>query len=591
MCVGNSAGTQLKQSMNLIIIHKNKVMEESDGKNLLRFALAHEHMAGLLFDGFNKYIPTSGAKDSLSYFPAKRNFADIIYAIPEKWDIAPDVLKAKDAASRQFPDVIIRYSENIQITSDIINRIEKKKSPESWLVVTNGRFATQINDELLGNITADIRADIVAVNANPELLNKREKIRLKNESDIAGFRRIYSDSAEFVPESNDWPHHLLIKTHIFIKLFKDGVMPESFSSFITKCRSNAFTLRTINVGGTVLDLETKRGLLEFYKAKLETIENTNIDYRKSNNIPETSRCVGKVLLSDDVQVGQNVMIIGPTIVCHNVCIGQGAVINSSIIGPEVNVPRDQLVNNTILKKTPFMGKSPNRDYEQSISGGQDINVLESTNTTYRTWPKLSYVRCIKRIADCVLAVIVLILFAPLMPFIALAIKLNSPGPVFFKDKRQGLHGREFNCLKFRTMIVGAEKIQEKLKSASHVDGPQFKMVNDPRLSAVGAFLRETYIDEIPQFFNVLLGQMSAVGPRPSPESENTLCPYWRDARLSVRPGITGLWQICRTRVPMKDFQEWILYDTEYVRNLTFKMDLWICWKTTKKMVEEFINQF
>ena len=85
--------------------------------------------------------------------------------------------------------------------------------------------------------------------------------------------------------------------------------------------------------------------------------------------------------------------------------------------------------------------------------------------------------------------------------------------------------------------------------------------------------------------------MSIVGPRPSPESENRLCPSWRDARLSVRPGITGLWQICRTREPMKDFQEWIHYDTQYVRELSLRMDLGICWLTFKKMVGQFISQF
>ena len=141
------------------------------------------------------------------------------------------------------------------------------------------------------------------------------------------------------------------------------------------------------------------------------------------------------------------------------------------------------------------------------------------------------------------------------------------------------------------MIAGASKIQENLRFISQVDGPQFKMADDPRISMVGRFLRETYIDEIPQFFNVLLGQMSIVGPRPSPESENTLCPFWRDARLSVKPGITGLWQINRTRKPMKDFQEWIHYDVEYVRNLSLMTDLGICWKTARKMIDNFISQF
>ncbi len=178
-----------------------------------------------------------------------------------------------------------------------------------------------------------------------------------------------------------------------------------------------------------------------------------------------------------------------------------------------------------------------------------------------------------------------------MPFIALAIKLSSPGTIFFKDKRQGRHGKTFSCLKLRTMKTGADKIQEKLRVLSLVDGPQFKIEDDPRLNTVGNFLRETYIDEIPQFLNVLLGQMSVIGPRPSPESENTLCPSWRDARLSVRPGITGLWQVRRTRQPMKDFQEWIHYDTKYVKELSLRMDFWICWQTTKKLIKNFVSQF
>lgn len=210
---------------------------------------------------------------------------------------------------------------------------------------------------------------------------------------------------------------------------------------------------------------------------------------------------------------------------------------------------------------------------------------------FRMWPRLSYAGCFKRIVDILVAAIVLILFAPVIPFVALAVKVNSSGPVFFKDRRQGLHGKPFDCIKFRTMRAGSHKIQEKLRFVSEVDGPQFKMADDPRITAVGHFLRETYLDEIPQFFNVLCGQMSVVGPRPSPEPENTLCPSWRDARLSVRPGITGLWQVCRTREPLKDFQEWIHYDMQYVRELSLRLDLWICWRTFRKMLSSFAHQF
>jgi lipopolysaccharide/colanic/teichoic acid biosynthesis glycosyltransferase len=154
-----------------------------------------------------------------------------------------------------------------------------------------------------------------------------------------------------------------------------------------------------------------------------------------------------------------------------------------------------------------------------------------------------------------------------------------------------LHGVEFNCLKFRTMIVGSDLIQHKLRSKNQVDGPQFKMDKDPRITAVGRFLRDTFIDEIPQFINILRGDMSVVGPRPSPRAENVNCATWRDCRLSVRPGITGLWQICRTRKSGCDFQEWIYYDTSYVRHLTLGMDLFVVWKTFVKLTRDFVNQF
>jgi lipopolysaccharide/colanic/teichoic acid biosynthesis glycosyltransferase len=226
-----------------------------------------------------------------------------------------------------------------------------------------------------------------------------------------------------------------------------------------------------------------------------------------------------------------------------------------------------------------------------LKTGKCLTQKNSPVSRFRTWPKFSYASCFKRVADVVAAIVVLVLFAPVLPVIALAIKLSSRGPVFFKDERQGLHGRDFFCLKFRTMMVGADNIQEKLRVVSQVDGPQFKMENDPRVSSIGRFLRETYLDEIPQFFNVLTGQMSLVGPRPSPEAENTLCPSWRDARLSVQPGITGLWQVLGTRQPTKDFQEWIHYDIEYVRNLSLKTDLWICWETVKKLISKFVGQF
>jgi lipopolysaccharide/colanic/teichoic acid biosynthesis glycosyltransferase len=154
-------------------------------------------------------------------------------------------------------------------------------------------------------------------------------------------------------------------------------------------------------------------------------------------------------------------------------------------------------------------------------------------------------------------------------------------------KRETMGGREFPCLKFRSMRKDAELIKAALSDKNQADGPQFFMENDPRLTRVGRFIRKTNIDELPQFFNVLVGHMSIVGPRPSPRRENQFSPAWRDARLSVRPGVTGLWQVNRTRIRGADFQEWIKYDIQYVENQSWRLDLKIIGKTFNVFLKGF----
>jgi lipopolysaccharide/colanic/teichoic acid biosynthesis glycosyltransferase len=564
--------------MNLIIIHKNKNSTTTGGNDLLRFAISSEPVGDVILDGLNKNLCLDGDTNA-------------VVAIPERWSI-----ETRAATSK-----MIAYTKNVPICSELL----RKNRQTSWLVVSNGRFATQVDSELLHKVLAGVQADVVAVNVEPELLGRREKVRLTAQGKVAGFRRLYSDSAEPTPIPTDWPHHIFVKTNVLDQVLADHDLLKSFSNFIKKCRTNALTLQAISVGGTVLDLETEQGLLSFLTTRL----NSSVkNHRNANNksrkeildkgtitISDSARLFGKVLFGRNVSISQNAIIVGPAIIGNNVRIGQAAVINSSIIGPGVCVPQNQLVQNRIIKGPQCNWKRLNRhknnNSKQICYPKLDLNHQQCANDTFRSWPRFSYARCLKRIADIITAITVLVLFAPVLPIIALVIKLTSRGPVFFRDTRQGLHGKAFSCLKFRTMRVGADKMQDKLRTVSQVDGPQFKMDDDPRLSGVGKFLRDTYIDEIPQFHNVLFGQMSVVGPRPSPESENTLCPSWRDARLSARPGITGLWQVCRTRQPMKDFQEWIHYDTKYVRDLSLKMDLWICWLTAWKLVKNFVSQF
>jgi lipopolysaccharide/colanic/teichoic acid biosynthesis glycosyltransferase len=129
------------------------------------------------------------------------------------------------------------------------------------------------------------------------------------------------------------------------------------------------------------------------------------------------------------------------------------------------------------------------------------------------------------------------------------------------------------------MKPGSEQLVEELSERNICDGPQVLIKNDPRVTRIGGLLRVLHVDELPQFWNVLRGEMSIVGPRPSPDDENQYCPAWRELRLSVRPGVTGLWQLRRTRAPGEDFQEWIRYDMEYVRRANFWLDLSILAQT------------
>jgi len=189
----------------------------------------------------------------------------------------------------------------------------------------------------------------------------------------------------------------------------------------------------------------------------------------------------------------------------------------------------------------------------------------------------------KRIFDVLVSAVALVVLLPIFLVIAVCILVDDGRPIFFGHVRQTLGGRRFKCLKFRTMGRDADKVKGRLKG-NLCDGPQFYMPNDPRVTRVGRYLRCYHLDELPQFWNVLVGEMSLVGPRPSPDRENRICPSWRETRLSVRPGITGLWQLKRTREPGTDFQEWIRWDLEYVEQASFWLDLKIMVATVREIL-------
>jgi exopolysaccharide biosynthesis polyprenyl glycosylphosphotransferase len=187
---------------------------------------------------------------------------------------------------------------------------------------------------------------------------------------------------------------------------------------------------------------------------------------------------------------------------------------------------------------------------------------------------------IKNIADMYFAISAIILLSPLFLLIAILIKLESRGPVFFKQERLGLRGRKFKLYKFRTMVVNAEDLLESLRKSNEMDGPTFKMREDPRITRLGKFLRKTGLDELPQFFNIISGEMSLVGPRPPLESEVKQYKRWQLRRLSVKPGITCTWQISPNRNDVK-FDKWMQLDLNYIDNWSLAKDAELFVKTIK----------
>jgi lipopolysaccharide/colanic/teichoic acid biosynthesis glycosyltransferase len=183
----------------------------------------------------------------------------------------------------------------------------------------------------------------------------------------------------------------------------------------------------------------------------------------------------------------------------------------------------------------------------------------------------------KRLVDILVSATCLILLSPLLVLVAAIIKLDSAGPILFTSLRVGKKGEAFTCFKFRTMVENAEALKSSLRHLNERDGVLFKISKDPRLTGVGRILRKFSVDELPQFWNVLRGDMSLVGPRPPIPSECEQYSLDQLRRLDVTPGLTGLWQVTARANP--SFESYIELDSQYVNNWSFWLDCRILWKT------------
>ena len=217
----------------------------------------------------------------------------------------------------------------------------------------------------------------------------------------------------------------------------------------------------------------------------------------------------------------------------------------------------------------FNRSNPNT-YVQQMAGYSVISFALKTMDSRRL--------LIKRLVDIIGALVGLAMTAVITPFVALAIRLDSPGPVFFSQTRIGKNGRRFKIWKFRSMYTDAEARKKELSAQNEVRGLMFKMEDDPRITKVGRFLRKTSIDETPQFLNILVGDMSLVGTRPPTEDEFEQYNGYYRRRMSITPGLTGMWQVSG-RSDIQDFEEIVKLDLEYIDNWSLGLDIKILFMT------------
>jgi exopolysaccharide biosynthesis polyprenyl glycosylphosphotransferase len=198
---------------------------------------------------------------------------------------------------------------------------------------------------------------------------------------------------------------------------------------------------------------------------------------------------------------------------------------------------------------------------------------------FRSTPEASWQGVIKQVIDFVGALATLTVLSLPLAIVALLVKFTSPGPILFRQQRSGLNGSPFTIYKFRTMGTNAEQIKHELAAMNEMTGPVFKVTNDPRITPIGKWLRKFSIDELPQLFNVLRGEMSLVGPRPLPVDEiKRINDMAHRRRLSVKPGLTCLWQVSG-RNEIKEFSDWVRLDLEYIDNWSLWLDFKILLRT------------
>jgi exopolysaccharide biosynthesis polyprenyl glycosylphosphotransferase len=225
-----------------------------------------------------------------------------------------------------------------------------------------------------------------------------------------------------------------------------------------------------------------------------------------------------------------------------------------------------------------------KDAKINLTNAIKTDIADEKFLTFINIPHNSYALAIKKLMDINISLLLIVAFFPFFLISGVLIKLTSRGPIIYKQARVGLRGRQFGLYKFRTMVVNAEILRKNLEAENEADGPVFKIKEDPRVTWIGKFLRKSGLDELPQLFNILKGEMSLIGPRPPIQEETKLYKRWQLRRLSVKPGLSCFWQIKPDRNNIK-FEKWMELDLAYIDNWSLRLDFIILLKTIKTVFQ------
>jgi lipopolysaccharide/colanic/teichoic acid biosynthesis glycosyltransferase len=503
---------------------------------------------------------------------------------------------------------VVPYDGNLQIRTQALTQRPEDGEP-LYLIFHGERFPIcDLNDAIL--VHRQNRCDATLIDF-PRKVRKGgydEKIHVDAEGRVKKVNRSYEEQEKenSLRVDRDWPVIIVLSAEA-MKALLEVSLPHRINQWPAAMLRAGLLVRGSTIPGRSFSLLDREHLFEMNELILRlkpqwlatagslVDQGEKIWVGKNVRIDSSANLLGPIAIGDDVEIGPDAVVVGPTTIGRGSKIGAGIVLKRSVVMPDTTIAGATFKAHALSQAIVLGGDQPTIQAltpEQEPASGIDLRslsvdrpirietVLEGGTTPALTGFRFKAFCAAKRVFDVIGAVIAILMTLPAYPFVMVAIWINSPGPIFYGAVRQGRGGKNFKCWKFRTMVVNADEIKRKLMIQNEVDGPQFKMKNDPRIFFVGRWLRKLNVDELPQFWNVLRGEMSVVGPRPSPEKENQMCPAWREARLSVRPGITGLWQVSRRRDRGEtDFQEWIYYDVQYIKKQSIWLDLKIFLKT------------